>query len=201
MKRVSRRAWYLDVAFSMCGWRLGWSSLIGVIPLLGDIMNVCLSLQVIKLAHQVDSGLPPAVLAQMVGNIVIDFVLGITPIVGTIVGAIYKANSRNSLVLEHFLKERANQNLAAGKHLSKSTNGDSRSAWPSSSNEPEAWVKPVSASGSDLVIDSSSPPKRVLEADIPLGTIDRPSDLSYSTGRNPGFSHAGLHDKPANKRD
>lgn len=117
LQRVSRRAWHLDVIFSMFGYRLGWSSLIGVVPVIGDIVNVFLSLTLIKLAYAVDGGLPPYIIAQMVGNIIIDFVLGITPILGTIAGALYKANSRNSLVLEKYLKEKAAKNVALGLYL------------------------------------------------------------------------------------
>ncbi|KAF5094868.1 hypothetical protein D0Z00_003368 [Geotrichum galactomycetum] len=118
MQRVSRRAWNLDYLFSFCGYRLGWTAVIGLLPLVGDVLNAYLSFTVIRLANRIEGGLPIVLLAQMTGNVVLDFLLGITPILGSIAGALYKANSRNSLVLEHYLKERARANLAKGLYSS-----------------------------------------------------------------------------------
>lgn len=114
MQRVSRRAWHLDYIFSFCGHRLGWSAVIGLIPLVGDIFNAYLSYTVIRLANNIDGGLPIELLVRMTGNVVLDFLIGITPILGSVAGALYKANSRNSLVLERYLKERARVNLTKG---------------------------------------------------------------------------------------
>lgn len=117
LKRVTRKCWRLDLAFSMCGLRLGWSAVIGIIPVVGDFINVFLAMKIIRLAQTVDGGLPPFVLSKMMTNIVIDFLLGITPILGTIAGALYKCNSRNSLILEHYLKKRAKENIKKGLFL------------------------------------------------------------------------------------
>lgn len=128
MQRVSRRAWNLDYLFSFCGYRLGWTSVIGLIPLVGDVMNAYLSFTVVRLANRIDGGLPVFLLAQMTGNVVLDFLLGITPILGSIAGALYKANSRNSLVLEHYLKERARTNIAKGLYVSSADQSSSLSS-------------------------------------------------------------------------
>lgn len=88
--------------------------MIGLIPLVGDIFNAYLSYTVIRLANNIDGGLPIELLVRMTGNVVLDFLIGITPILGSVAGALYKANSRNSLVLERYLKERARVNLTKG---------------------------------------------------------------------------------------
>lgn len=134
MKRVSRRAWNLDIGVTMCGLSLGWSSIIGIVPVLGDIINLYLSIQVIKLAFTVDGGLPPIILGQMILNLVVDFLLGIIPFLGALAGALYKANSRNSLILEHFLKNRAAANVAKGLYVSS---GSSSSSSGISSSVPQ----------------------------------------------------------------
>ncbi|KAF5098428.1 hypothetical protein D0Z00_002041 [Geotrichum galactomycetum] len=53
----------------------------------------------------------------MMTNIMIDFALGLTPVLGIIAGALYKANSRNSLILSHFLTKRAKENVKKGLFL------------------------------------------------------------------------------------
>lgn len=176
MKRVSRRAWNLDVAFSMCGWRLGWSAIIGILPVVGDVINVYLSLQVIRLAYLVDGGLPPAIWGQMVLNIVIDFVLGITPILGTIAGALYKANSRNSLALEHFLKKRATENIAQGIYLDTVTKP---------SQKKNIWSGESSSASGAKVVDTSM----VMNASLAKSDSTLVDGESTSVSRVPGAPH------------
>lgn len=120
MKSVSRRAWYLDDMFSMCGWRLGCSSLIGTIPVVGVLTNLYLSVSLIQLSCQVDGGLPQVEWMRMLLNIVIDFFLGFAPILGALSGLIYKANTRNALLLEKVLTKRAREHIEKGKYVSQS---------------------------------------------------------------------------------
>lgn len=117
LKRVTRKAWRLDLLFSMCGLRVGWSAVIGILPVIGDVINLYMALKLVRLAQTVDEGLPAWVVSKMMTNIAIDFALGFTPVLGTIAGALYRANSRNSLILEHFLRKRAKQNVAKGLYL------------------------------------------------------------------------------------
>jgi hypothetical protein len=91
---------------------------IGIIPVVGDIVNLYLSLQLVKLAQTIDDGgLPSLVVSKMMTNIMIDFALGLTPVLGIVAGALYKANSRNSLILSHFLTKRAKENVKKGLFL------------------------------------------------------------------------------------
>lgn len=99
------------MGFQFCGFRLGWSAVFGILPVVGDCINIYFAIQLVRLAQQVDGGLPVAELSKMMSNIVFDFVLGLVPFLGIIAGALYRANSRNALILEHFLTHRARQNL------------------------------------------------------------------------------------------
>lgn len=117
MIQFTKKAWHLDMLFSLCGIRLGWSAVIGIIPVIGDIINIYLSLKLIKLAQNIDGGLPVTVQSKMMGNISIDFMLGLVPVLGMVAGAIYKSNSRNSLILEHYLRDRARKNVEKGLFL------------------------------------------------------------------------------------
>lgn len=121
LKKVTLKAYRLDLAFSLCGLRLGWSAVIGIVPVLGDIINLYLSLSLVRLAQTVDEGLPALVVSRMMSNIMIDFALGITPVLGTIAGALYKSNSRNSLILSHYLSKRAKENVKKGRYLKGDT--------------------------------------------------------------------------------
>lgn len=64
-----------------------------------------------KTARDVDGGLPLDVQAQFLFNIIVDFLIGLIPIVGDVVEIMYKANSRNALILEKHLKAKGEKNL------------------------------------------------------------------------------------------
>lgn len=99
--------------------------MIGIIPVIGDIVNLYMSMQLVKLAQTIDDGgLPALEVSKMMSNIMIDFLLGLTPVLGVIAGALYKANSRNSLILSHFMTKRAKANVKRGLY----TQGDETQA-------------------------------------------------------------------------
>lgn len=55
-----RRAHYLDKGFRICGVRFGWTFLIGLIPLAGDVTDAYLNYTlVIKKAKQIDGYVRP----------------------------------------------------------------------------------------------------------------------------------------------
>ncbi|SCV01785.1 LAME_0G18492g1_1 [Lachancea meyersii CBS 8951] len=120
LRRVRKRAYSLDMKFHIFGIRFGWLGVIGILPVVGDILVLWLSLQVYKEAMKINGGLPPTVSAQMITNIAVDFGLGLVPIVGDLVSVCYKANSRNVLVLEKHLKSKYNR-LAAPVTSTKRT--------------------------------------------------------------------------------
>ncbi|ODV91731.1 hypothetical protein CANCADRAFT_30066 [Tortispora caseinolytica NRRL Y-17796] len=88
-----------------CG-RFGWTALIGILPVVGDIINAWLSWKFIMLCEKVNGGLPADVKSKMVANVLVDIGLGLIPLLGTIFSAVYKCNSRNCLILEKHLLRR-----------------------------------------------------------------------------------------------
>lgn len=116
MKEFSKRAWNLDMFFAFCGLHIGWSAFIGIVPVIGDCINIWMSLRLVHLAQKIDGGLPVMVQSKMMANITIDFLLGITPVLGIIAGALYKSNSRNALLLLHHLQTVAAENVRHGKY-------------------------------------------------------------------------------------
>ncbi|WFD37402.1 uncharacterized protein MJAP1_000346 [Malassezia japonica] len=112
LRKVMRRAHYLDKGFHICGIRFGWTFLIGLIPLAGDITDALLNYHlVVKKAKQVD-GIPESLIRQMMMNNAVSIGVGVVPLVGDIALAAWKTNWRNAALLEKFLRERGAANLA-----------------------------------------------------------------------------------------
>jgi hypothetical protein len=83
--------------------RLGAESVIGMLPVVGDIAGLVLSSYVLVEAHRV--GATKEVKFRMLRNMVIDFLGGLLPVVGDAFDAIFKANTRNTRLLENYLEE------------------------------------------------------------------------------------------------
>ncbi|KFA63527.1 hypothetical protein S40285_00392 [Stachybotrys chlorohalonatus IBT 40285] len=112
LTKVKRRAYRLDMSlFSFMGLRFGWGSVIGLIPGFGDVLDALLGLMVLKTCMQVEGGLPSGVKMKMLMNIAFDFVIGIVPFIGDVADAAFRANSRNALLLETYLREQGRKEL------------------------------------------------------------------------------------------
>ncbi|KAG6826195.1 hypothetical protein H0H92_000757, partial [Tricholoma furcatifolium] len=110
LKSVQRRAHYLDKGFSLCGLRFGWGFLIGLIPVVGDAADVLLNYYlVIRKARQAD--LPPWLLQRMLFHNLVSAGVGFVPLVGDLLIAVYKPNSRNAALLEEMLRLRGEEAL------------------------------------------------------------------------------------------
>ncbi|KAA1467092.1 hypothetical protein DENSPDRAFT_750282, partial [Dentipellis sp. KUC8613] len=108
LRSVKRRAHYLDKGFNLCGLRFGWTFVIGIIPGAGDAADAALGyLLVIRKAKKAD--LPPWLIQRMLLNLALATSVGLVPIVGDILLAVYRANSRNAALLEEYLRVRASE--------------------------------------------------------------------------------------------
>ncbi|CAH1761101.1 8176_t:CDS:2 [Entrophospora sp. SA101] len=102
LKIVKKRAHYLDNGFcSICGIRIGLEPIIGCLPVIGDFMGVWLSLMLVKKSREIN--LPQFLIFLMLLNIFVDFMLSLTPFLGDFIDFLYKANSRNVIILEQYL--------------------------------------------------------------------------------------------------
>lgn len=121
LKKVRRRAYRMDRAMSCCccGFRFGWSAVIGIIPVIGDILDMLIALSIIRTCMEVE--LPKHIIAQMYTNLALDFGIGLVPILGDFADAWFKCNTRNNLLLEKFLRERGATNPAPPPQPKQST--------------------------------------------------------------------------------
>ena len=60
--------------------RMGWDTIIGIIPGIGDTISAAISAYIIHQAHQL--GIPFWVKFRMVLNIIIDWFIGVFPLIG-----------------------------------------------------------------------------------------------------------------------
>lgn len=108
--KVKRRAYRLDMALgTFCGIKIGWGSVIGLVPAIGDVVDTLLALMVIRTAAQ--AKLPAYVLLHMLLNVAFDFVIGLVPFLGDLADMAYKANTRNAIILEDYLRKRGRENI------------------------------------------------------------------------------------------
>ena len=106
IERLDGLSRLLDTAFVIpgTGIRFGVDAIIGIIPGVGDWAGVALSSLILLEAARI--GIPPALLARMIGNVVFEGVIGYVPIAGDVIDVFWRANRRNmALLREHLVRE------------------------------------------------------------------------------------------------
>lgn len=101
--RLEAIAQLLDVAFVVPGTKIryGVDGLIGLIPVVGDIITTAISLWLVREARAL--GAPWHITARMLGNVAIDGAVGIVPFVGDAFDVMFRANVRNIKMLRTWL--------------------------------------------------------------------------------------------------
>ena len=107
LAKVRRRAYRLDMSlFNFLGIRFGWEAVIGIIPMIGDVIGVFFALMLYKTACSVDGGLDGTIKMRMLLNIAVDFAVGLVPFVGDLADAAFKCNTKNLRLLETTLDKK-----------------------------------------------------------------------------------------------
>src|SRR2546430_663419 len=103
LARLEALAKLLDIAFILPGTniRYGIDGLIGLIPVVGDIIATALSLWLVREARAL--GAPWYVTARMLGNVAIQGVVGTVPVAGDAFDVLFRANMRNARLLRRWL--------------------------------------------------------------------------------------------------
>jgi len=119
-ERLTQAKWLanlMDSNFSIPGtpMRFGWDSVLGLFPGVGDVVTSAISLMIVHHAWQTKAS--PLVLGRMLGNVAIDFVMGLIPIVGDFFDFAFKANRKNARLLERHLERRVEKERASRARL------------------------------------------------------------------------------------
>lgn len=104
LARLELVAHVLDTAFVIPGTnrRVGIDALIGLVPVVGDLLTTALSSYILYEAKRL--GVPKMLLARMMGNVALHGVAGMVPLFGDVFDAAFKANQRNVRLLRAHLE-------------------------------------------------------------------------------------------------
>ena len=105
-EELSQLDWLVDLMdsrFQIPGtkYRVGLDAILGLIPGIGDGLGAVISFYILLRLWQHD--LPWHLRARLVGNILVDFTLGVLPLVGDLLDIGFKANRRNVLLVRNHL--------------------------------------------------------------------------------------------------
>lgn len=101
--RLEVLAKLLDVAFVVPGTKIryGIDGLIGLIPVVGDIITTAISLWLVREARAL--GAPWHITVRMLGNVAVDGVVGLVPLAGDAFDVMFRANIRNMRLLRRWM--------------------------------------------------------------------------------------------------
>ncbi len=92
----------LDNQFDMGGFKFGLDPIIGLVPVLGDILPAGVSAYLIWVAYKL--GLPREKLLKMALISIADIGIGFVPVLGDFVDISYKSYQRSLDIIEEYLK-------------------------------------------------------------------------------------------------
>jgi hypothetical protein len=101
---AEKAATLLDNKFSIAGIRFGIAPILDAIPAIGDFIAAGLSFYLVWIATQEKA--PSSLVTKMVGNIVVNFIISLIPIVGEATYIFRKVNMKNLSLLKEYLETR-----------------------------------------------------------------------------------------------
>ncbi|MEA2868855.1 MAG: hypothetical protein QOE39_3570 [Bradyrhizobium sp.] len=103
LARLDALAKLLDIAFILPGTniRYGIDGIIGLIPVVGDLIATAFSLWLVREARAL--GAPWHITARMLGNVAVQGVAGMVPVAGDAFDVMFRANIRNVRMLRRWM--------------------------------------------------------------------------------------------------
>lgn len=107
LHRLEALADLLDTAVLIPGTnvRFGLDALIGLVPVVGDILSATISLYLVREARAL--GAPRHLVLRMLGNVALDGVVGVVPVAGDMFDVMWRANRRNMALLRKWMEKDA----------------------------------------------------------------------------------------------
>ena len=88
---------------------VGLDALLGLFPLAGDATSAIVS--VLLIGRSLKYGVPPEIIARMLGNVLFDFLIGALPVAGDLADMWFRANLRNVALLREYLAEQSGNTI------------------------------------------------------------------------------------------
>jgi hypothetical protein len=110
MQSIERTARLMDSAVDVpvIG-PVGFDALLGLFPVAGDAVAAAVSISLI--ARSLKYGIPREIIAQMLGNVLFDLLIGALPGVGDVADMWFRSNSRNVALLREYLESDARNTI------------------------------------------------------------------------------------------
>lgn len=114
LQRLEHLAYLWDASWRIPGtsWRIGWDSLIGLIPGIGDVASMAPALYIVWQGYRL--GASWTTLLGMLAMVGLDAALGMLPVAGDVADACFKANLINiALLRQHIARLPGNMPMDA----------------------------------------------------------------------------------------
>lgn len=105
LAKFDRWAELLDTRFNVFGLKVGWDSILGLIPGVGDAITVVPAALMIHEGYR--AGIRKRALTRMVWNTGVDLAVGTIPVVGDVFDFAFKSHKKNVAVLRSELSRKA----------------------------------------------------------------------------------------------
>ena len=112
LKTIEKVSKLLDSQFSIGNFKFGLDPILNLIPFAGDGVTAVISLALVFTMKK--HGASNKLLAKMLGNVLVDFVVGAIPLLGWVFDFYFKSNNRNLALLKAHYGEGKHQGSAKG---------------------------------------------------------------------------------------
>lgn len=119
LQRLERYARFNDSQFRIpfTRIRIGVDGIIGVIPVFGETVGLILSLYL--LLEAIKLKVPTALKMRMMSNVMLDWLIGLVPILGDLADIAFKANIRNYNLLKTYVEQEQQRRRAITESSSR----------------------------------------------------------------------------------
>ncbi len=113
LKTARSLANLLDSKWSFLGIHFGIDPLFDLIPGITPLISTAISAYIIYVGKLFN--IPATIMMHMIGNIVLDYIIGSIPLVGFIGDIFFKSNQKNLALIEVFLQSKKADQIIEGE--------------------------------------------------------------------------------------